>query len=91
VKLGLGRGDVVTLFSPNCPQFTIATIAIGAAGAILSPVNPAYTTGMPPNILTEVWWLICRFDALCLKGRGFESRSSHHVETLGKSFTRNCL
>ena len=30
-------------------------------------------------------------DSFRLKGRGFESRSSHHVATLGKSFTRSCL
>ena len=37
------------------------------------------------------WWLIGRFDAFRPKGRGFESRSSRHVGTLGKSFTRSCL
>ena len=31
------------------------------------------------------------FDALHLEGRRFESHSSRHVGTLGKSFTRNCL
>src|SRR6218665_1239756 len=36
-------------------------------------------------------WLIGRFDAFRPKGRGFESRSSRHVKTLGKSFTRSCL
>src|SRR6218665_1998027 len=34
------------------------------------------------------WWLTDRFDAFRPKGRGFESRSSRHVGTLGKSFTR---
>ena len=37
------------------------------------------------------WWLIGRFDAFRLKGRGFESRSSRHVETLGKAFSRSFL
>jgi len=37
------------------------------------------------------WWLIGRFVAFRLKGRGFESRSSSHVGTLTKSFTRSCL
>ena len=35
--------------------------------------------------------LIGRFGPFRPKGRRFESRSSHHVWTLGKSFTRNCL
>src|SRR6218665_1823858 len=37
------------------------------------------------------WWLIGRFVAFRPKGRGFESRSSRHTGTLGKSFTRSCL
>ena len=37
------------------------------------------------------WWLIGRLDAFRLKGRGFESRSSRHMGTLGKSFTHSCL
>ncbi len=43
--------------------------------------------------LTRVgaWWLIGRFDAFRPKSRGFESRSSRHVGTLGKSFTHSCL
>ena len=37
------------------------------------------------------WWPIGRFDAIRPKGRGFESRSSRHVVTLGKSFTRSYM
>src|SRR6218665_352557 len=37
------------------------------------------------------WWLIGRFGAFHLRGCRFESRSSHHVGTLGKSFTSSCL
>src|SRR6218665_3306852 len=36
-------------------------------------------------------WHIGRVDAFQPKGRGFESRSSRHIGTLGKSLTRNCL
>src|SRR6218665_3937785 len=38
-----------------------------------------------------MWWLIVRVDAIRPEGRGFESRSSRHVGTLGKSLTRSCL
>ena len=31
------------------------------------------------------------FGAFCLEGHRFESHSSHHVGTLGKSFTRTCM
>ena len=37
------------------------------------------------------WWLIGRVDAYRPKGRVFDSRSSRHVGTLGKSFIRSCL
>ena len=36
------------------------------------------------------WWLSGRFGALHLGGRRFKS-TSHHVGTLGKSFTHICL
>src|SRR6218665_3398945 len=34
---------------------------------------------------------VVRFGAFCLEGRRFESRSSRHVGTLGKSFTHSCM
>ena len=36
-------------------------------------------------------WCIGRIDAFCPKSHGFDSRSSCHVGTLGKSFAFNCL
>ena len=38
-----------------------------------------------------VWRLIGRFVTFHQESRGFESCSSRHVETLGKSFTYSCL
>ena len=37
------------------------------------------------------WWLSGKFGALRPEGCRFESNSSHHVGTLGKSFTHGCL
>ena len=37
------------------------------------------------------WWLIGRVNAYCPNGLGFDSPSSRHVGTLGKSFARSCL
>ena len=37
------------------------------------------------------WWCIGRVKAFRPEGRGFESRSSRHVGTLGKSLTCSCL
>ena len=41
-SLGVGRGDRVAVFMPNCPQFLIAFFGILKLGAVLVPVNPLY-------------------------------------------------
>jgi len=38
-----------------------------------------------------VWKVAGSKSAFRPKGHGFDSRSSHHVSILGKSFTRSCL
>lgn len=43
-KKGVQKGDRVTLFLPNCPAFVIAFYGALKAGAIVSPLNPFYTT-----------------------------------------------
>ena len=50
VKSGLRKGDVVTLFSPNCPEFAITYLAVAAMGGIVSAVNPVYTAGNIKNL-----------------------------------------
>jgi long-chain acyl-CoA synthetase len=37
---GIGRGDVVALHLPNCPQYPIAYYGTLLAGATFSPANP---------------------------------------------------
>ena len=37
------------------------------------------------------WWRFGRVDVFRPKGQGFDSRSSRHVGTLGKSFIHGCL
>ena len=51
----------------------------------------AYLKSLFDIILCGAWWLISRFNAFRPKGRRFELRSSRHVVTFGKSFTRSCL
>jgi long-chain acyl-CoA synthetase len=41
--LGVGPGDRVALYLPNCPQFVIAYLAAIRAGAIVVPFNPLYS------------------------------------------------
>jgi long-chain acyl-CoA synthetase len=43
-ELGVGPGDVVSVFLPNCLEFLEAWWAILKAGAVFGPVNPAYTS-----------------------------------------------
>jgi acyl-CoA synthetase (AMP-forming)/AMP-acid ligase II len=42
--LGIGKGDVVGLVSPNSPEFAVVFHAIVRVGAIVTPANPANTS-----------------------------------------------
>ncbi len=42
-KMGIRKGDVVSLILPNSPQFVISYYAILKLGAIVNPINPLYT------------------------------------------------
>lgn len=43
-ELGVGRGDRVVLVLPNCPQFVISEFGAWRLGAIVCPLNPAFTS-----------------------------------------------
>ncbi|MFQ5554988.1 MAG: long-chain fatty acid--CoA ligase, partial [Acidimicrobiia bacterium] len=43
-RLGLRRGDRVSVFMPNCPQLVIAYEAIWRCGGVVVPSNPQYTS-----------------------------------------------
>lgn len=42
-EMGIGPGDRVSIFLPNCPQAVLAYQAIWRAGAVAVPSNPLYT------------------------------------------------
>jgi acyl-CoA synthetase (AMP-forming)/AMP-acid ligase II len=42
VPQGVGKGDPVAVFLPNCPQFAVAFFGILKLGAIHVPVNPLF-------------------------------------------------
>src|SRR5919106_3306876 len=42
-SMGVHRGDIVALCSPNSPEYAIAFHAIAAAGAVCTTLNPLYT------------------------------------------------
>jgi acyl-CoA synthetase (AMP-forming)/AMP-acid ligase II len=42
-RQGLRRGDVVAIYSPNCPEYAVVFLAVASLGAINTTVNPTYT------------------------------------------------
>ena len=64
-------------------------LSVQTVHVIIEVYEPRRATQNKP--ISDAWWLMGRFDVFRPRGRGFESRSSHHVGTLGKSFTRSCL
>ncbi len=43
-KAGIGKGDRVGIWSPNCAEWTMVQLATAKIGAILVNVNPSYRT-----------------------------------------------
>jgi acyl-CoA synthetase (AMP-forming)/AMP-acid ligase II len=52
-ELGIGKGDVVALCSPNSPEFAIVFYAAARLGATLTPMNPANTPRELAHQLTD--------------------------------------
>ena len=50
---GITKGDRVALMLGNCPEFVIAYFGILRAGAVVVPINSAYTTGEISYILSN--------------------------------------
>jgi fatty-acyl-CoA synthase len=44
VRAGIGKGDRVGIWSPNCAEWTLTQLATAKVGAVLVNVNPAYRT-----------------------------------------------
>ena len=40
---GLGKGDVLAIYSPNLPEYALAFYGVAAAGGIATTINPLYT------------------------------------------------
>ena len=51
VRMGVRKGDIITIYSPNCMEYMVIAMAINAVGAVFSGVNPAYNSG-----LSVVYW-----------------------------------
>ncbi|MFC7494739.1 MULTISPECIES: AMP-binding protein [unclassified Nocardioides] len=44
IRAGIGKGDRVAIWSPNCAEWTITQFATAKIGAVLVNINPAYRT-----------------------------------------------
>ena len=51
---GIGKGDRVGIWSPNCAEWTVIQFATAKIGAILVNINPAYRTGEAHYALGKV-------------------------------------
>jgi acyl-CoA synthetase (AMP-forming)/AMP-acid ligase II len=43
-RLGIGKGDVCALFSPNTPEYLVAVLAMARLGAVATTASSLYTT-----------------------------------------------
>src|SRR5262245_37018894 len=44
-RRGLRKGDVVGIYSPNCPEYVVVFHAVASLGGINTTANPTYTAG----------------------------------------------
>ena len=42
-RRGVRKGDVVAIYSPNCPEYVVAFHAVASLGGVNTTVNPTYT------------------------------------------------
>ena len=52
-EMGVGRGDRVGLFMPNCPEYLFCWFGLAALGAIGVPINTAYKRDETVFILND--------------------------------------
>ena len=70
---------------------TLSECSVLSLNTRVRPNNKADIWTATHHQLRGTWWRIGWVDACQPKGRGFDSRSSRHVGTLGKSFSYSCL
>jgi len=52
-RRGLRKGDVVGIYSPNCPEYVVVFHAVASLGAVNTTVNPTYTADELANQLRD--------------------------------------
>src|SRR6218665_1178458 len=85
LKCGQGKLHVHVHLLRNC-----STAILESFFDVFQAIR-VYHKSLSQWLKSRALWRIGRVVTLRPKGCGFESRSSRHVVTLGKSFTRSCL
>jgi len=76
-KRGIKKGDMITIFAPNVPEFALVFLGVLQVGAIVSGANPHFTTEELTNQLKEV-------NAKCIvAGHQLAHRAKEAAQELG--------
>ncbi|HHO75854.1 MAG TPA: hypothetical protein ENN05_05440 [Deltaproteobacteria bacterium] len=67
-RAGIKRGDHVTIVLPNVPEFIISYMGIIGIGAVVTPVNPSFTSRELGHILRD-----SDSKAIIMESSGFET------------------
>ena len=60
IEAGLGRGEVVAIMAPNCPEYGVVFHGVAFAGGVVTTINPTYTEGEVHHQLNDAGarWLV---------------------------------
>ncbi|MBL8212762.1 MAG: AMP-binding protein [Bryobacterales bacterium] len=86
-KRGISKGDRVSVLSPNCPEYVIASLGIMQAGGIVTTINPLYTeTEMAHHFQDATPRMLVATPALFDKARGVaEAAGTRQCVVFGKA------
>lgn len=66
-QFGFGKGDVLGILSPNCPEYGIAFHAVATLGGIVTTINPLYTRHEIAHQLKDAGARILICTPMCLE------------------------
>ncbi len=80
-KKGFKKGDVLGIFSPNCPEYAVAFHAAAMLGGITTPLNPLYTAKEAAFQLKDAGAKLL-VTAPIIIGKASEAATSANIEEL---------
>jgi acyl-CoA synthetase (AMP-forming)/AMP-acid ligase II len=82
-ELGIRKGDVVALFSPNLPEFAVAFHAVVRLGATVTPANPANTARELAHQFKDAGARLCiTVASLSDKARAAAAECGHAIDVI---------